>query len=81
MKSSLLKWYMLVFLLASDFVMFAQLGDEEECPPGEECPDLECPDCDPEASINTRLLLLAILGISFALYYYKRHKASKILNS
>jgi len=74
MKSSLLKWYMLVFLLASDFVMFAQVGDE--CDPADPtCDPVE--DQDPEAPINTRLLLLAIFGISFALYYYRRQKALK----
>ncbi len=71
MKSSLLKWYMLVFLLASDFVMFADPGDLGEDD------DLEGGG-DPEpAPINTKLIWLMIVGISFAFYYYNKTQRSK----
>lgn len=71
MKSSILKWYLLVFLFASDFVMFAQPGDEEEEGPSQEGDD------DPPAPINTKLIWLAIVGISFAFYLYNRKQQAK----
>jgi hypothetical protein len=73
MKSNLLKWYMLVFLFASDFVMFADPGDCSEDP---EC-DLEGTGDDPPAPLNAKLIWLAIVGVSFVLYYYNKKQQAK----
>ena len=59
MKNNLLKFYMLVFLLASDFVVFAQTEETPEEP-------------DPGAPINGKLLILALIGVSFAFYYFSK---------
>ncbi len=79
MKSSLLKLYIFAFLFVGDFVMFAQ-EEEEPGDEGGDCPP-DDPDClegsDPSAPINGKLILLAIVGISFALYYYNRRKQEK----
>lgn len=80
MKSNLLKLYIFAFLFIGDFVMFAQTpGQENDETPGgedEDCPTLE--GCDPPAaSINPKLIWLALLGISFAIYYYNRRKEDK----
>ena len=79
MKSSLLKLYIFAFLFIGDFVMFAQ----EE--PGAECEDENgdpIPGClenggDPEAPINTKLIWLALLGVSFVVYYFNRKQQDK----
>ncbi|MGQ2985115.1 hypothetical protein [Flavobacterium sp.] len=82
MKSNLLKLYIFAFLFIGDFVMFAQ--DE----PGDcqtvDCDPTDCENtlegCDPPAaSINPKLIWLAILGISFAIYYFNRRKEEKAL--
>ncbi|AWH83657.1 hypothetical protein HYN59_00345 [Flavobacterium album] len=70
MKSSLLKWYFLAFLLASDFVVFAQPGGT-----GEDG-DLEGGG-DPPAPINAKLIWLAIVGVSFAFYYFNKNRQEK----
>jgi hypothetical protein len=68
MKISLLKWYMLAFMLVSDFVMFAQETDPaDEDGDG----DLETDDT-PDAPINGKLIWLAIVGIAFAYSYYAK---------
>ncbi|HEU0137041.1 MAG TPA: hypothetical protein VFQ50_07100, partial [Flavobacterium sp.] len=68
MKNNLLKLYVLTFVLFSDFVMFAQ-------DPGDDTGggDLEEDDA-PEAPINGKLIYLAIAGILFAVYTYRRNK-------
>ena len=80
MKSSLLKLYIFAFLFIGDFVMFAQ----EE--PGAECEDengdpipgcLEDGSSDPVAPINTILIWLALIGISFVVYYFNRGQEDK----
>ena len=76
MKNSLLKWYMLAFLLVGNFVMFAQDGEgadpaddtQSETPPLEE---LE------PTPINGRLIWLAIIGIAFAYSYYVKTQKDK----
>ena len=62
---------MLAFLLASDFVMFADPGDI-----GEDG-DLEGGGDPPPTPINTKLIWLAIIGVSFAYYYYNRRQHLK----
>jgi hypothetical protein len=71
MKTSLLKLYLLIFLLAGDFYAFAQPGTDN--PDG----DLEGGD-PPPTSINSKLVYLALIGIAFAFYYIMKRKEEKI---
>ena len=63
----LMKFYILAFVLFSDFAMFSQPGTETEVG------GLE--DSDPQpAPINSKLMVLAILGIAFVIYTYRKNK-------
>ena len=69
MKNKLFNIYLLGFFLLSDFIMFAQT-------PGSDSPDgdLEGGE-EPEASINSKLILLGIAGIIYVYYtFYKKRK-------
>lgn len=67
MKNTLLKIYILSFFLLSDFIVFAQLPVEDE--------DGELQDDDlPGTPINGKLIWLAIAGILFAVYTFKKRK-------
>ena len=59
----LLKFYLLSFILLSDFLTFAQPGDDDGGG------GLEGDDPQP-APINSKLILLAITGICFVIYTY-----------
>ena len=61
------KFYLLSFILLSDFVAFAQPGDDDGGG------GLEGGDPAP-APINGKLILLAIMGIIFVLYTYRNNK-------
>lgn len=63
------KYYFLAFILFSDFVLFAQPGDNNDGG------DLEDND-PPAAPINSKLIWLGIVGVLFALYMYKKRKAN-----
>ncbi len=65
--SKLLKFYLLAFILLSDFVVFAQPGDDDGGG------GLEGGDPQP-APINGKLILLAITGILFVLYTFRKIK-------
>ena len=71
----LLRFYILVFLLTSDFKLFAQPSDE----PGDDNGDgtLEGDDPIPGAPINSKVFLLVVIGVAFAWYKFqmKRQKA------
>ena len=67
MRQNLYKLYFLTFFLLIDFVAFAQPGDDDENG------DLEGDDPAP-APINGKLIWLAIAGILFAYYSYKRSR-------
>ena len=70
MKKNIVHFYILVTVLFSDYLMFAQEpGDTAD--PAEE--PLEGEDA-PAAPINGKLILLAITGILFAYYIYKRER-------
>lgn len=65
MKSNLYKLYFLSFFLLVDFVAFADPGEDNDTG------DLEGDDA-PAAPISGKLIWLAIAGILFAYYSYKR---------
>jgi hypothetical protein len=62
----LIKFYLLVFVLFSDFVVFAQ--------PGEGGGDLGGDDPVPVAPINGQLMVLALVGIAYAIYTFRNYK-------
>jgi len=64
---NLYKFYLLAFILLFDFVAFAQPGDDDGGG------GLEGSDPQP-APINGKLFFLAITGILFVFYTYKRNK-------
>ena len=64
---NLLKFYLLTFVLLSDFVAFAQPGDDDGGG------GLEGGDPLP-APINSKLFLLAIAGICFVIYTFGKNK-------
>ena len=68
MKNTLLKTYSTLFSLFSSFLLFA-------IPPGDEndTGDLETVDA-PAAPINSKLFLLALAGIIFAYYTFKKSR-------
>jgi len=65
---NLLKFYLLGFILLSDFMAFAQ-GDEDDGGGG----GLEGGDPEP-APINSKLILLAIIGIFFVMFTLRKNK-------
>jgi len=67
MKKNILHFYIFVTVLFSDFLMFAQPGDDDE---GGGLED----DDAPQAPINGKLIWLAIAGILFAIYIYKTRR-------
>lgn len=71
MKHKLLSFYLLAFVLLSDFRLFAQdLGEESD--------EGNLQDDDaPQAPINGKLMLLAITGLAFAFYVYRRNQQAK----
>ena len=63
------KFYLFTFVLLSDFVVFAQPGDEDD---GGGDP-LEGGD-PPVSPINSKLIILAIIGILFVMYTFRKNK-------
>lgn len=61
----LVRLYIVLFLFVSDFKLFAQPGDDDEDG------DLEGGDPVP---INGKVFWLAIVGLAFAFYYFKKYK-------
>lgn len=72
MKHKLLSFYLLAFVLLSDFRLFAQ-GEESDQGNLQDDGDTDAP----QAPINGKLILLAITGLAFAFYVYRRHQAAK----
>ena len=64
----LIKFYILAFVLFSDFVVIAQAPGDGDGGGGFEGDD------PVPAPINGQLIVLAILGISFAIYTYRKNK-------
>lgn len=65
MERKLFKIYVLSFFLLTDFILFAQPGDDDGGG------GLEGND-PPPAPINTKLIWLCIAAILFAFYSYRR---------
>lgn len=65
------KFYVLAFVLLSDFVVFAQPGDDDDGTGGGG--GLEGGDPAP-SPINSKLILLAITGILFVMYTFRKNK-------
>ena len=63
----LFKFYILSFIFLSDFVAFAQPGDDDGGG------GLEGGDPQP-APINSKLILLAITGMLFVFYTYRKNR-------
>ena len=63
----LLKLYLLSFILLSDFAVFAQPGDDDGGG------GLEGGDPQP-APINSKILFLAIVGVLFVIYTFRKNK-------
>ena len=63
---NIFKIYFLTFILLSDFMAFAQPGDDTGGG------DLEDP--EPAAPINSKLILLLIVGLIFDFYKIKKHR-------
>ncbi|MGV3697205.1 hypothetical protein [Flavobacterium sp.] len=63
----LYKFYLLTFIALSDFVAFAQPGDDDGGG------GLEGGDPEP-APIDSRLILLAVTGILFAMYTFRKNR-------
>ena len=64
---NLSKFYLLSFLVLSDFIAFAQPGDDDGGG------GLEGGDPEP-APIDSKLILLAITGILFAVYSFRKNR-------
>ncbi len=67
MNKKVLSLYILIFVFLSDFVMYAQPGDDDGNG------DLEGDDPAP-APINSKLIILALAGILFAIYTFRRNR-------
>jgi hypothetical protein len=67
MKNNLLKIYFLSFFLLSDFMLFAQPGDDDDNGGLED-------DDTPAAPINGKIMWLLVLAIIYAAYTYKKHR-------
>lgn len=75
MKNTILKAFFLLTFLFLDFVAFAQSPGSDT---GEG--DLEGNDDPAPASINGKLVWLAILGVAFAYYTYKKTRTVEVSN-
>jgi hypothetical protein len=64
---NLLRLYLLSLLILSDFTAFAQPGDDDGSG------GVEGGDPQP-APINSKLILLAITGILFAIYSFRKYR-------
>ena len=66
MKNSILKFFIFSFFLLSNVMMFAQGTDNDTG-------NLEGDD-PPATPINTKLVWLALMGIFFAIYTFRKNK-------
>ncbi len=75
MKKILLTSFFTIFFLSLDFIAFAQPGG-----PGTDSDggDLEGDDELPGTPINGKLVWLAIIGVAFAYYTYKKTRTVEV---
>jgi hypothetical protein len=68
------KMFALAFLLLSSFVMFADGADNDsaEAQSGDNVPE------GLEGSIDSNIAILALVGVSFAFYSYKKMQQQKV---
>lgn len=65
----LFKLFLFAFLLLSDFILFAQVGDESDG--GDPLEDTS----DPQpAAIDAKLIYLLVIGLLFAIYTIQKRK-------
>lgn len=69
MKTNLLRIYLLTVFLLSDFLLFAQDTPADNSDTG----NLEGNDA-PQAPINGKLIWLAVAGLLFAIYTFRRNR-------
>lgn len=68
---NLVKLFLLSSVLLCNLIAFAQPGDEDDFGGG----GLEGGDPGPSAApINSKLILLAIAGVCFVIYYFRKNK-------
>ncbi|RZJ34545.1 MAG: hypothetical protein EOO51_09460 [Flavobacterium sp.] len=67
MKTNLLRIYLVTVFLLSDFILFAQPGEESDAG------NLQDDDA-PQAPINGKLIWLLVAGLLFAIYTFRRRK-------
>lgn len=71
MKNILFKLYCALFCLLSSVMVFAQIGDDTA--------DGDLESGEPPMPINGKLIFLAIAGIIFAYYTFKKHRQRKTI--
>ncbi|MFV8322473.1 hypothetical protein [Flavobacterium sp. LS2R12] len=71
MKNILLKLYCTLFCLLSSVIVFAQIGDDTS--------DGDLESGEPPMPINGKLIFLAIAGIIFAYYTFRKHQQRKTI--
>ncbi|MDI6050810.1 hypothetical protein QLS31_13325 [Flavobacterium sp. XS2P24] len=71
MKNILLKLYCTLFCLLSSAMVFAQVGDDT--------PDGDLEGGEPPMPINGKLIFLAIAGIIFAYYTFRKNRKEQTI--
>ncbi len=66
------RFYLVVFLLVSDFTLFAQPGNGLEDGGGDDNIEGESGDTTPAGPINSKIILLVITAVLFAFYSYNK---------
>ncbi|MBY8961175.1 hypothetical protein KJK34_00260 [Flavobacterium sp. D11R37] len=79
MKKLFLKIYVIVFLLAGDFIMFAQIGSGGTGD-GTGSDDGSGNNEGDDVPVNGKLIILAITAVAFAFHYYKKLSQNKELS-
>ncbi len=81
MRKLFLNLYVFIFLLASDYAVFAQPGTGGDGNGSDTGDGNTEGDADPVAPINSKIIILAIVAISFAYYYFSKRREEKQLTS
>lgn len=70
MKNNLIKFYSTLLFFFISFMLFAGIGDESDDPTMED-PEI------PAAPIDSRIFILAVFGIVFAIYSFRSSKETE----